>query len=207
MSRITAAALATALGTVLGLALLVAGERSAVAAPASRVAAVSPAALAGVPSPQSITPAVSPAQCQNGSSQVPQPTSTTVKQAPWAENALDFEQAWPFTQGSGITVAVVDSGVNWNPQLAGRVSSIDLTGTGVEDCVGHGTGVASIIAASDEMPQGNEFAGVAPQANILSVKVTNTPTFPPTATPPWLTGSMTLLPWARRSSASRFSPG
>ena len=179
MNRITAAALGTALGTVLGLALLVAGERSAVAAPASRVAAVSPAALAGVPSPQSITPAVSPAECLNGSSQVPQPTSTTVKQAPWAENALDFEQAWPFTQGSGITVAVVDSGVNWNPQLAGRVSSIDLTGTGVEDCVGHGTGVAGIIAASDEMPQGNEFAGVAPQANILSVKVTNSDTFPP----------------------------
>jgi hypothetical protein len=32
------------------------------------------------------------------------------------------------SQGHGVTVAVVDSGLDYSPQLAGRVSAIDLTG-------------------------------------------------------------------------------
>jgi membrane-anchored mycosin MYCP len=75
--------------------------------------------------------------------------------------------------GQGVTVAVVDSGVDYSPQLAGRVSATDVTTTGIQDCVGHGTAVAGIIAASDEQPDGNPFAGVAPAANILSVKVSD----------------------------------
>jgi membrane-anchored mycosin MYCP len=175
VSRITAAALAATLGTVLGLALLT-GVTPAAASPAARSAG---GVASGIPTPQLIGPGVSLQDCPNGEEQVPQPTSSTVRQTPWAENALDFEQAWPFTVGAGITVAVVDSGVNWTPQLQGRVRSIDLTGTGLEDCVGHGTGVAGIIAASDDRSAGNQFAGVAPQANILSVKVTNSEEFPP----------------------------
>jgi type VII secretion-associated serine protease mycosin len=79
--------------------------------------------------------------------------------------------AWAVSQGHGITVAVVDSGVDYSPQLAGRVSAIDLTGQGPRDCVGHGTAVASLIAASDARARGIPFYGVAPAARILSVKV------------------------------------
>jgi membrane-anchored mycosin MYCP len=75
------------------------------------------------------------------------------------------------SQGHGVTVAVVDSGVDYSPQLAGRVSAIDLTGQGPRDCVGHGTAVASLIAASDARTRGIPFYGVAPAARILSVKV------------------------------------
>jgi subtilisin family serine protease len=39
-------------------------------------------------------------------------------------------------------VAVVDSGVDYGPQLTGRVTEIDLAGQGPRDCVGHGTAVA-----------------------------------------------------------------
>ena len=78
---------------------------------------------------------------------------------------------WDVAQGRGVTVAVVDSGVDYSPQLAGRVSAIDLTGQGPRDCVGHGTAVASLIAASDAQPRGIPFYGVAPAARILSVKV------------------------------------
>src|SRR6185437_5639544 len=49
------------------------------------------------------------------------------------------------------------------------------------DCVGHGTAVASIIAAAP-MP-GISFTGVAPAARILSVKISGTDTFPTAATP------------------------
>jgi membrane-anchored mycosin MYCP len=90
---------------------------------------------------------------------------------PWAQQALDFSSAWKITRGQGVTVAVVDSGVQYTPQLAGRVSYYDVTGTGPADCVGHGTAVASIIAASDELDKGIPFYGVAPAARILSIKV------------------------------------
>lgn len=94
-----------------------------------------------------------------------------LKGEPWAQQALDFSSVWPVATGRGVTVAVVDSGVDYTSQLAGRVSYIDETGTGPADCVGHGTAVASIIAASDERHRGIPFYGVAPAARILSVKV------------------------------------
>jgi type VII secretion-associated serine protease mycosin len=99
-------------------------------------------------------------------------TTTEVTSSPWAQNALDFSAVWPLTMGQGQTVAVIDSGVNYVPQLAGRVSAIDETGGGITDCVGHGTAVAGIIAASYE-PDQTAFAGVAPEADILSVKVSS----------------------------------
>ena len=76
---------------------------------------------------------------------------------PWAQKALDFSSVWPLTTGQGVTVAVVDSGVDYSPQLAGRVTAIDLTGQGPQDCVGHGTAVAAIIAASDIQARGMPF--------------------------------------------------
>jgi len=100
-----------------------------------------------------------------------QSVSAHVTGVPWAQQALDFSSVWPVTEGQGVTVAVVDSGVDYTSQLAGRVSAIDLTGTGLADCVGHGTAIAAIIAGSDQQARGNPFEGVAPGARILSVKV------------------------------------
>jgi subtilisin family serine protease len=87
-----------------------------------------------------------------------------------------------------VTVAVVDSGVDANPQFGDRVSpGPDLvagTKPGIPpgaDCVGHGTAVASIIAAAP-VP-GVSFTGVAPAARILSVKISGTDTFPTSAAP------------------------
>ena len=101
---------------------------------------------------------------------------SSITQTPWAQNALDFSSVWGLSEGQGITVAVVDSGVDFNAQLRGRVTAFDLTSTGQgnpewADCVGHGTAVAGIIAASNQQAEGFPFAGVAPAARILSVKV------------------------------------
>jgi membrane-anchored mycosin MYCP len=90
---------------------------------------------------------------------------------PWAQRALDVTAVWRQTRGRGVTVAVVDSGVDYSAQLAGRVSYIDLTQRGPRDCVGHGTAVASLIAAADARSRGIPFYGIAPAARILSVKV------------------------------------
>ena len=107
---------------------------------------------------------------------------------PWAQRALRFSAVWDRTRGGGVTVAIVDSGVDANPQFGGRViPGPDLvagTKPGIPpgaDCVGHGTAVASIIAAAP-MP-GVSFTGVAPAARILSVKISGTDTFPTSVTP------------------------
>jgi membrane-anchored mycosin MYCP len=99
-------------------------------------------------------------------------------QTPWAQQALSYPSVWKFTQGRGVTVAVIDSGVDANPQFGQRVIiGPDLAGSQFSaapadaDCVGHGTSVASIIAAA--RMAGISFAGVAPRATILSIKITN----------------------------------
>jgi membrane-anchored mycosin MYCP len=120
-----------------------------------------------------------PGTCQALGS-VPNTAATSVSGEPWAQQALDFSSVWGLTEGRGVTVAVVDSGVDYVPQLAGRGWYKDVTGTGPDDCVGHGTAVASIIAASDERLDGIPFYGVAPAARILSVKVNVTDNGSPT---------------------------
>jgi membrane-anchored mycosin MYCP len=105
---------------------------------------------------------------------LPDQGSSRVTTEPWAQQALGFSSVWSQTRGQGVTVGLVDSGVDDIAQLAGKVTSIDLTGTGTQDCVGHGTELAAIIAASDVQAQGTPFEGVAPGVSILSVKVNNT---------------------------------
>src|ERR1700729_4458329 len=65
--------------------------------------------------------------------------SSRVTTVPWAQQALDYSAAWSLTRGQGVTVAVVDSGLDYSPQLVGREFAVDLTKTGDQDCVGHGT--------------------------------------------------------------------
>jgi membrane-anchored mycosin MYCP len=168
-----------------GLALVAAAQAPAVAAAGSataplRLAATKPSTkpsskpsskVTAPPAPSAPVPVAtepSPSQQCPDSNQV----SSKVGSVPWAQRALDWSSVWPLTEGKGITVAVVDSGVDASPQLAGKVTAIDLTNTGFQDCSGegHGTAIAGIIAASVQA-QGNPFEGVAPEAKILSVKV------------------------------------
>ncbi|MGW2014583.1 S8 family serine peptidase [Streptomyces sp. NPDC001927] len=90
------------------------------------------------------------------------------KAVPWEQRSLALARTWPLTQGDGVTVAVVDTGVSTAASaLAGRVTAL---GTAGQDCVGHGTFVASLIAAGPV--KGVGFAGVAPKARVLAVSGT-----------------------------------
>lgn len=88
----------------------------------------------------------------------------------WNLNMVGAPGAWAYTQGAGVKVAVVDTGVDaTHPDLVGRVlPEIDLL-PGVAPLPAensHGTRVASLIAGSI-----NKYgmAGVAPQSMILPV--------------------------------------
>lgn len=106
----------------------------------------------------------SPSKCD------PPRGSVTVGES-WAQRRLDLKRAWTLSRGAGVTVAMVDSGVDLNhPQL--EVAKFhDFTGTGYRDCLGHGTAVAGIIAG--RYLKGVPYHGVAPDAQLIVLKQTN----------------------------------
>ncbi|WP_192809132.1 S8 family serine peptidase [Actinomadura montaniterrae] len=97
----------------------------------------------------------------------------------WWFPAWEIENAvWPLSKGAGITVGVLDSGVNPHlPELAGVVlKGADTAGgksNGRKDLDvkedGHGTTMAIMIAGQGGGSSG--FVGIAPEAKILPVHV------------------------------------
>ena len=98
-----------------------------------------------------------------------------------AAAAVNASAAWNANQiGSGIGVAVIDSGVSNHPDLSGRVvySQDFTTDNQTADLFGHGTHVAGIIAGSGHSSTGSgstkTFKGMAPGVNIINLKALNT---------------------------------
>jgi len=87
---------------------------------------------------------------------------------------INICNAWDITTGSGINVAVVDSGFELNhPDLINNVSTLGFdahTNSSPSVVRGrHGTAVAGIIGAEKDNDTG--IAGVAPNCNLMSVSV------------------------------------
>jgi membrane-anchored mycosin MYCP len=97
---------------------------------------------------------------------------------------LDLQQVWRLTRGSGQRVAVIDTGVSPHPRLPRLVAGGDyvFSGDGTQDCDGHGTAVAGIIAAAADPTHADEFSGVAPAADVISIRQSST-RFGPAADP------------------------
>ncbi|GHF34377.1 S8 family serine peptidase [Streptomyces fumanus] len=92
-----------------------------------------------------------------------------VEDTPWTLNSLGLPRSWRLTEGAGVTVAVVDTGVGQRvPALRGRVTALGDAG---RDCAGHGSFAAGVIAAAPV--EGSAFVGVAPRARILAVRGTD----------------------------------
>ncbi|MET8807824.1 type VII secretion-associated serine protease mycosin [Streptomyces sp. NPDC004546] len=96
----------------------------------------------------------------------------------WGLSALHLDQAWRTTKGRGVTVAVLDTGVEADhPDLAGNVlPAKDMIGFGARQgdryWARHGTAMAGIIAGHGHGPgHGAGVMGVAPEAKILPVRV------------------------------------
>ncbi|MGI5520022.1 S8 family serine peptidase [Micromonospora sp. CA-259024] len=99
----------------------------------------------------------------------------------WAYDRMATDQAWGRTQGEGVLVAVIDSGVDAaTPELNGRVAiGADIpagTERGNTDCLGSGTAMAGIVAAAAGAPAADgdsQMSGLAPAATILPLRVVN----------------------------------
>lgn len=91
----------------------------------------------------------------------------------WNLDRIGADAAWSRGDGSGVTVAVIDSGVDLDHEdLAGRlVAGHDFVDDDDEprDAYGHGTHVAGIIAAARGNDRG--VVGVAPGARIMPLRV------------------------------------
>ncbi|MFF2545825.1 type VII secretion-associated serine protease mycosin [Kitasatospora sp. NPDC058063] len=99
-----------------------------------------------------------------------------VRDSQWVLRSFDVEnKVWPQGQGEGVVVAVVDSGVMQDHQdLTGQVlPGADFSGAktdGRVDDLGHGTGIASIIAGHGHGDRAGVM-GLAPKARILPVRI------------------------------------
>ncbi|MDO0937016.1 type VII secretion-associated serine protease mycosin [Streptomyces sp. DG2A-72] len=102
-----------------------------------------------------------------------------VRDQQWVLDVFAMEDTWAETQGEGVTVAVVDSGVDGShPDLTGQVlEGKDFTGGGnaQKDVDGHGTSMASLIAAHGHgAGNASGMVGFAPKAKILPLRVIQT---------------------------------
>ena len=86
---------------------------------------------------------------------------------------LGLVGAYPAVTGKGIGVAVLDSGISTHAALKNVVASVNfVTGeTGTSDEFGHGTHVAGIIGGAATNVTSLYAGGIAPDANIINVRV------------------------------------
>ncbi|MFE5209693.1 S8 family serine peptidase [Streptomyces sp. NPDC056600] len=101
--------------------------------------------------------------------------SASAAEAPegWHLTAMKAREMWKTSTGDGVTVAVIDSGVNpQTPSLKGQVIEDGISGTAgykaTVDTDGHGTSMAENIAGTGA---GGGIKGLAPGAKILPIRL------------------------------------
>ncbi|HTU96671.1 MAG TPA: S8 family peptidase [Solirubrobacteraceae bacterium] len=112
--------------------------------------------------------------------------------APW-QLSTTYDQSvhatglWRHSTGRGVGVAVIDTGITgdvpdfrtsaWNPTSRVIASAVvDPNASTAADTYGHGTAVAGLVAGNGhdrhwDDPLANDYAGSAPNANLISIKV------------------------------------
>ncbi len=116
-----------------------------------------------------------PLSVTSSSDTVPTDTNVLANVFPKVIRATDTWNNAPYYQGSGVTVAVVDSGNfrenGLGTRLIGEVNFNNAEHTAT-DRYGHGSHVSGIIA-DDGALSGGQYKGVAPKVNILGLRVSD----------------------------------
>ncbi|MBM7442790.1 type VII secretion-associated serine protease mycosin [Streptomyces sp. HB132] len=102
----------------------------------------------------------------------------TVRSKQWHLDAMKAEEMWQMTTGRGVTVAVIDSGVETNQDLDGQVLDGKDLATGPSgdehtDYDGHGTSMAGLIAGTGKSGGGDGAFGLAPGVKILPIRLSD----------------------------------
>ncbi|MFF3089442.1 type VII secretion-associated serine protease mycosin [Streptomyces nojiriensis] len=114
----------------------------------------------------------------------------TVRSKQWHLDAMKAEDIWKTSTGKGVTVAVIDTGVNRIPELEGQVLPGAVFPVGDaksdkdNDYFGHGTGMAAVIAGTGKHPSGDGGYGLAPGVKILPIRVPDS--LQDASTPAWV---------------------
>jgi subtilisin family serine protease len=95
----------------------------------------------------------------------------------WVLSELNLPAAWPVSEGKGVIVAVIDSGVD--PNVSDLVGSVrtgpDFTGVSTPPSDPnwglHGTWMASLIAGHGHGGGASGIIGSAPESTVLSIRV------------------------------------
>ncbi|MFI6208712.1 type VII secretion-associated serine protease mycosin [Streptomyces sp. NPDC051041] len=100
----------------------------------------------------------------------------SVRSRQWHLDAMHAEEMWKISTGRGITVAVIDTGVDASlADLRGQVLKgkdySKQSGDERTDYDGHGTGVAALIAATGARGAESGSYGLAPGAKILPIRL------------------------------------
>ncbi|WSX18200.1 S8 family serine peptidase [Streptomyces sp. NBC_00988] len=102
----------------------------------------------------------------------PSAAADDIQSQQWYLDAMNAQGLWKASTGKGISVAVVDTGVNPDTSsLKGQVlPGVDVTeaaGDETNDYEGHGTSMAELIAGTGS---GGGLRGVAPGAKIIPIR-------------------------------------
>jgi subtilisin len=108
--------------------------------------------------------------------QLPKLTIAAIRpEITWGIDRVHAPAAWQFTEGKGVRVGIIDTGIDANhPELIGQVDggydaiSKTTLKENWQDQNGHGTHVAGTVAA---LRNGKGVVGVAPKARLYAVRV------------------------------------
>ncbi|MFC8453181.1 S8 family serine peptidase [Kitasatospora sp. NPDC057223] len=99
----------------------------------------------------------------------------SIREQQWHLDAMKAPEIWQTTKGAGVTVAVIDGGFKLDhPDLVGQLlpgkDFSGLPGGLGEGAIGHGTGIAGLIAGSGKGLGGKGAYGLAPGSKLLPIK-------------------------------------
>ncbi|MEV0262208.1 type VII secretion-associated serine protease mycosin [Streptomyces sp. NPDC050617] len=102
--------------------------------------------------------------------------SETIRAQQWHLDVMHADGMWKTSTGAGVTVAVIDSGVDDSlPDLRGRVlpgkDFTDFSGDAHSDYDGRGTRMAALITGTGKGDGANGSFGLAPGAKVLPLRV------------------------------------